>query len=69
MKWTMEGWGKIAQFFKKQPKLLPRQKNAKISTSKLNSKVQNIYIKPLLKSQTTYKKPCFETAYKGGKCK
>jgi hypothetical protein len=28
-------------------------------------KVQNIYIKPLLKPYNTYNKPCFETAYFG----
>jgi hypothetical protein len=38
-------------------------KNTKISTLKLNLKVQNIYITPLLKSKNTFKKPCFETAY------
>jgi len=26
-------------------------------------KVENIYIKPLLKPQNTYNKPCIETAY------
>jgi hypothetical protein len=35
-------------------------KKAKKSTSKLNLKVQNIYIKPLLKPS-----PCFETAHLG----
>jgi hypothetical protein len=44
---------------------LPSQKKAKISTTKLNLKVQNIYIKPLLKPQNTYNKLCFETAYLG----
>jgi hypothetical protein len=37
----------------------------KISTTKLNLKTRNIYIKPLLKLQNTYNKPCFETAYLG----
>jgi hypothetical protein len=39
---------------------------AKISSSKLNLKVQNIYIKPLLKLKNTCKnKPYFKTAYVG----
>jgi hypothetical protein len=42
---------------------LPSQKKAKISTTKLYLKAQNIYIKPLLKPSNTYNKPCFETAY------
>jgi hypothetical protein len=45
--------------------MLPSQKKAKISTTKLNLKAQNIYNKPLLKPQNTYNKPCFETAYLG----
>jgi hypothetical protein len=39
---------KNAQFFKKLPKKSPSQKKAKISTTKLILKAQNIYIKPLL---------------------
>jgi len=35
---------------------------AKIATSKLNLKAQNIYIKPLLKPQHIYNKPSVETA-------
>jgi len=31
--------------------------------SKLNLKVQNMYIKQLFKAKSTYNKPCFETAY------
>jgi hypothetical protein len=38
---------------------------AKIYTSKLNLKVQNIYIKSLLKFKNTYNKLCFETTYLG----
>jgi hypothetical protein len=38
-------------------------KNAKISASKLNSKAQNIFIKPHLKPLNTYNKPCLETAH------
>ncbi len=40
---------KIAKFLKELPKKLPSQKKAKTSTTKLNLKAQNIYIKPLLK--------------------
>jgi hypothetical protein len=49
----------------KWPKQLPNQKKAKKSTSKLNLKVQNIYIKPLLKHSNVYNAPCFETAHLG----
>jgi hypothetical protein len=35
------------------------------STTELNLKTQNIYIKPLLKPLNTYSKPCFETACLG----
>jgi hypothetical protein len=41
-----------------------KAKKAKISTTKLSLKAQNIYIKTLLKPKNTYK-PCFETAYLG----
>ncbi len=37
----------------------------KISTTKLNLKTQNIYIKLLLKPKNICIKPCFETAYLG----
>jgi hypothetical protein len=37
-------------------------KKAEISTTKLNLKAQNIYIKPLLKHKNTYNKPCFGSA-------
>jgi hypothetical protein len=40
-----------------------QKKNAKISTSKFNLKVQNIYIKPLLELKNTYNKPCLKSAY------
>jgi hypothetical protein len=33
--------------------------------TKLDLKVQNIYLKPHLKRENTYNKPCFETAYLG----
>jgi hypothetical protein len=36
---------------------------AKISTSKLNLKVQNIYKKTLLKPKYTWNNPYFKTAY------
>jgi hypothetical protein len=44
---------------------LSSQKKAKISTTKLNLKAPNIYIKPLLKPYNMRNKPCFETAYLG----
>ncbi len=56
---------KNRQIFQRMAKKLPSQKRAKISTTKLNLKTQNIYIKPLLKPYNTYNKPCFETAYLG----
>jgi hypothetical protein len=40
-----------------------RAKKAKISASKLNLKVQNIYIKLLLKLLNACNKPRFETGY------
>jgi hypothetical protein len=39
----------IAQFFKKVAKTVSKPKNAKISTTMLNLKVQNILDKPHLK--------------------
>jgi hypothetical protein len=42
-----------------------KSKKAKISTTKLNLKTRNIYIKPLLKPLNTHNKPCFETANLG----
>jgi hypothetical protein len=56
---------KNAQYLDKVAKTVGKTKKAKISTSKLNFKVQNIYIKPILKPEDTYNKPCFETAYLG----
>ncbi len=55
--------------FKKSPNFLkvaqtvPKPKNAKISTSKFNMKIQIIYIEPLLKPYNVHNKPCFETDY------
>jgi hypothetical protein len=46
-------------------KTVTEPNNAKIFTSKLNFKVQNIYIKPLLKPKNTFNNPCFETVYLG----
>jgi hypothetical protein len=48
---------KITQFYKQVAKTVVKPKNAKISTSKLNLKVCNNYIKPLLKPKlsTTYR--------------
>jgi hypothetical protein len=43
----------------KEAKAVAKSKNAKISLSKLNLKVQNIYIKPLLNSCNTNNKPYF----------
>jgi hypothetical protein len=40
-----------------------RAKNAKISASKLNSKVRNSFIKSHLKPLNTYNQPCLETAH------
>ncbi len=62
------GWsdvlGKNCPFFSKSSqKKSPSQKNAKISLGKLKFKVQNIYIKPVLKPLNTYNKKCFEHAY------
>jgi hypothetical protein len=51
--------------FQKVAQTVSKPKNAKISTTKLNLKDQNIYIKPLLKPWNTYNKPCSETAYLG----
>jgi hypothetical protein len=55
---------KFAQFFKKVAPKVSKAKKAKISTTELNLKAQNIYIKPLFKTYT-YSKPCFETTYLG----
>jgi hypothetical protein len=51
--------------FEKVAYTVAKGKNSKISTSKLNLKVQNIYIKPLSKLKNTTSKPSFETAYIG----
>jgi hypothetical protein len=53
------------QFFQRIAQKVAMSKKTKISTTKLNLKVQNIYFKPLLKPKNTYNKPCFETAYLG----
>jgi hypothetical protein len=44
---------------------LKSSQNRKICTSKINLKVQNINIKPLLKTENAYNKPFFEAAYFG----
>ncbi len=63
----LEKFAKILENFtkilEKVAKTVTKQKNPKISTSKLNLKVQNIYIIPLLNHWITYNKPCFEAAY------
>jgi hypothetical protein len=51
--------------FEKVAKSVAKWKYSKISTSKLNLKVQNIYIKPLSKLKNTTSKTSFETAYLG----
>jgi len=57
------------QFVQGDQKIISQQvakwKKAKISTTKINLKTQNIYIKPLLKTSNAYNKPCLETAYLG----
>jgi hypothetical protein len=47
----LEDRKKIAQILEKVPKTVAKPKSAKISTSKLNLKVQNIFLKP---PQNTY---------------
>jgi hypothetical protein len=54
--------GKNAQILEKVAKTVTKPKIAKISTTKLNLKVQNIYIKQLLKPKNTCNKPYFNTA-------
>jgi hypothetical protein len=56
---------KIPNFFKSS-QILAKPTNSLFVTSKLNFKVKNIYIKPLLKLQDTYEIPCFEAAYLSG---
>jgi hypothetical protein len=56
---------KISPFLEKWPKQSPRQKNAKIETSKCNLKVRMINIKPLRKPYNAYNKSCFENTYLG----
>jgi hypothetical protein len=55
--------GKICLILEKVSKTVALTKVANISTSKLNLKAQNIYIKPLLKPNDTCNKPYFKTAY------
>jgi hypothetical protein len=43
-----EDWEKIAQIWEKEAKTIAKLKNAKAFSSKLNWKVQNVFIKPLL---------------------
>jgi hypothetical protein len=50
---------------KKIAQKVTKSKKAKIYTTKLNFKAQNIYNKPLLKPVNTYNKPCFETSHFG----
>jgi hypothetical protein len=55
--------GKNAQNLEKVAKTVAKPKLLKKSTLKLNLKVQSIFIKPLLKTKTSYNKPDFEIAY------
>jgi len=50
---------KSSLIFEKVAKTVAAPKNAKISASKLILKVQNIYIKLLLKPKNTHSKSCF----------
>jgi hypothetical protein len=51
--------------FQRIAQKIAKSKKTKISTTKLNLKTQNNYVKPLLKPQNTYNKPCYETAFLG----
>jgi hypothetical protein len=51
--------GKIVQILEKVAKTIAKPKNTKISSPKINLKVQNIYIELLLNSKNTYNKPYF----------
>ncbi len=55
---------KLPNFFFKSSQNNSQAKNVKI-TRKLNLKVQNLYIKPLLKPQNTNDKSCFEAVCSG----
>jgi len=50
---------KIAQIMEKEAQTVAKPKNIKISSSKVNMKVPNIFIKPLLNSQNTNNKSKF----------
>jgi hypothetical protein len=53
---------RVTRRLEKMPKIaqnVAKSKKAKISTTKLYLKAQNIYIKLLLKTQNTYNKPFF----------
>ncbi len=54
-------YGKNCPSFEKVAKTVAKPEIAKISTPKLYLKVQNIYIKPLLKPKNSSNKPYFET--------
>ncbi len=56
---------KIAIFLKSGQNWQQAKKNAKISTSKFNLKVKNIYIKPLLELKNSYNLFSLFTAYLG----
>jgi hypothetical protein len=52
-------------FFEKVAKTVAYSRNAKIFTSKLSLKVENINIKSFLKHKNIYNRLCFETSYVG----
>jgi hypothetical protein len=54
---------KNCPIFQKVAQKASKATKAKISTTKINLKAQNIYIKPLLKPKSTCNKPCFKIAY------
>ncbi len=58
-------WPENHQIFQRIAQKVAKSKKAKISTIQVYLKTQNIYIKPLLEPESTYNKPCFETAYLG----
>ncbi len=53
----------LPNIWKKVAKKVTEPKNAKISTSKLNWKVQNIYIKTTSETLNVYNKPRFNTSF------
>jgi hypothetical protein len=58
-------WKKFTKILEKVANTIAKPQTTKMSTSNLNLKVQNIYIKPLLRLKNTCNKPYFKTAYFG----